>query len=96
MSSGFPIVRVPVLSKITAFALFAVSRASPPLIRIPFVAPFPVPTIIAVGVAKPRAQGQAITRTETAAISAKEVDWLKRNLQERKVIIAIITTAGTK
>ncbi len=41
-------------------------KASPPLIRIPFSAPFPVPTIIAAGVASPTAQGQDITRTVIA------------------------------
>src|SRR5215469_6700693 len=46
------------------------SRLSPPLIRIPCSAPFPVPTIIAVGVARPRAHGQATTRTATAATRA--------------------------
>jgi hypothetical protein len=34
----------------------------------PFSAPLPTPTIIAVGVAKPKAQGQAIISTETAFI----------------------------
>ena len=34
--------------------------------RTPFLAPIPVPTITAVGVARPRAHGQAITRTEMA------------------------------
>ena len=33
---GFPSVKVPVLSKITAVILLAVSKATPPLIRIPF------------------------------------------------------------
>jgi len=36
------------------------------LIRIPFVAPTPVPTITAVGVASPNEQGQAIERTVNA------------------------------
>ena len=31
--------------------------------RIPYSAPLPVPTMIAVGVARPNAQGQEITRT---------------------------------
>ena len=34
--------------------------------RTPLCAPTPVPTITAVGVARPRAQGHAITRTEIA------------------------------
>ena len=37
--------------------------------RTPFSAPFPVPTIIAVGVASPRAHGQAITSTDMKIVS---------------------------
>ncbi|GER38346.1 2-dehydro-3-deoxyphosphooctonate aldolase [Striga asiatica] len=44
--------------------LCAFSRAVPPLISTPREAPFPVATITAVGVANPRAQGQATTNTE--------------------------------
>ena len=32
--------------------------------KIPFFAPIPLPTIIATGVARPRAQGQLITKTD--------------------------------
>ena len=39
----------------------------------PFSAPMPLPTINAVGVASPKAQGQAITSTETAVIKAGAV-----------------------
>lgn len=38
--------------------------------QIPFAAPRPVPTMIAVGVASPRAHGQEITSTEIATESA--------------------------
>ena len=55
---------VPVLSKTTVSMLCATSRASADLIKMPFDAPFPVPTMIAVGVARPRAQGQDMTRME--------------------------------
>ena len=44
--------------------LCAVSNASPDLMRIPFSAPFPVPTMMATGVARPSAQGQEMTSTE--------------------------------
>ena len=37
-----------------------------PLISIPLVAPTPVPTITAVGVAKPKAQGHAMAKTVKA------------------------------
>ena len=40
--------------------------ASPFLMRMPRRAPTPVPTMMAVGVAKPSEQGQAISRTATA------------------------------
>ena len=49
---GFPSVIVPVLSNTIVSILYVVSKASPPLINTPFSAPFPVPTIIAVGVAE--------------------------------------------
>ncbi len=41
------------------------------LMRIPFLAPMPVPTATAVGVARPSASGQAITTAVTASVSAK-------------------------
>ena len=39
-----------------------------PLINKPFFAPTPVPTMRAVGVARPRAQGQAITKVESNSV----------------------------
>lgn len=64
VTAAFPCVRVPVLSNITCWILSALSKASPPFIRTPWLAPTPVATITAVGVARPRAQGQAITTTD--------------------------------
>ena len=46
------------------------SSASPPLMRIPFSAPFPVPTITAVGSSSPIAHGHAITITDVNTINA--------------------------
>ena len=46
-----PWVMVPVLSSTTVSMLWAVSNASADFIKMPFVAPLPVPTMIAVGVA---------------------------------------------
>ena len=60
---------VPVLSSTTLVMLPAISSASPERMRIPDSAPLPVPTITAVGVASPIAQGQAMTRTATALIN---------------------------
>jgi NAD(P)-dependent dehydrogenase (short-subunit alcohol dehydrogenase family) len=53
VTSGFPFVMVPVLSSKIALTLCVSSRYSPPLNKTPFFAPFPVPTIIDVGVARP-------------------------------------------
>ena len=65
-----PEVKVPVLSKITVEMFPAFSRDSASLKRMPLAAPFPVPTVTAVGVARPKAQGQEIIRTEIAAVTA--------------------------
>ena len=62
---------MPVLSKTTISTRAAASSAAPPLIRIPASAPRPVPTMIAVGVARPIAHGQAITTTLMNATSAR-------------------------
>jgi len=70
VTTGTPVVTVPVLSSTTTFALRAVSRASPPLMRIPCCAPLPVPTMTATGVARPSAQGQAIISTEISTVNA--------------------------
>ena len=45
---------------------FIVCIASPFLIKIPLFAPIPEPTVSAIGVAKPKAQGQDITKTAIA------------------------------
>ena len=55
---------MPVLSKTMVVREWIFSRTSADLIKIPNDAARPVPTITAVGVASPRAQGQAITRVE--------------------------------
>ena len=63
--------------------------------RIPFSAPFPVPTIMAVGVASPSAHGQAITRTEIKIVRAN----LKSPVPINHAIpeaTAMAMTAGTK
>ncbi len=86
---------VPVLSSTTVSIRCAVSRASPDLIRIPFSAPFPVPTIIATGVASPRAQGQEITRTAIAPDIANSNAAPARS-HTANVTAAIPITAGTK
>ena len=61
---------VPVLSSTTVSTRRVDSSTSGPLIRMPSWAPRPVPTISAVGVARPSAQGQAMISTATAAVNA--------------------------
>ena len=70
VTDGLPSVIVPVLSSTTVSILCAVSRLSADFVSIPSCAPLPVPTIIAVGVASPNAQGQEITSTDIAIVSA--------------------------
>ena len=62
--------RVPVLSNTIVVIDEIFSSTSPPLISIPYEAAIPVPTITAVGVANPRAQGQAITKVEIPKLKA--------------------------
>ena len=63
-------VSVPVLSVIKAVTLRRLSKAVASLMRICFWAALPIPTMRAVGVASPIAQGQAMTNTATADIIA--------------------------
>ena len=95
MISGSPLVRVPVLSKTIACSLWAVSRASPLLIRTPFSAPFPTPTIMAVGVANPIAQGHAIIKT-AMKITSEKVNPIPRRYHKINDTVAVMITAGTK
>ena len=67
---GRPSVMVPVLSRRTTCTLWAVSRASASRTRMPCSAPLPMPTMMAVGVASPRAHGQAMMSTATAVMIA--------------------------
>ena len=62
---GRPSVSVPVLSRMSVSSRCAASRAGAFRNKIPCCAAVPVPTIIAIGVASPKAQGQAITKTAT-------------------------------
>ena len=67
---GFPEVIVPVLSNTIVSIECSCSNIAADLIKIPFSAALPVPTMIATGVAKPKAQGQEITNTLIALESA--------------------------
>ena len=66
VTSGAPLVSVPVLSMTTASIRAAASIAPAFLNRMPRFAPRPLPTMIAVGVARPKASGQVITTTVIA------------------------------
>ena len=94
VTAGSPRVRVPVLSSTRTLSFSAASRASALRIRIPAFAARPMPTISAVGVARPSAQGHAITSTATAGTSApsKVPD---TNHQAANVMAASPTTTGT-
>ena len=65
-----PVVRVPVLSSAMTRIRPAVSMARALLTRMPSSAPRPTAASRATGVARPSTQGQATTRTATAALQA--------------------------
>jgi hypothetical protein len=92
---GFPEVIVPVLSRAIAVIVFIFSRELHHFIRTPDLAASPVQTITAVGVANPRAQGQAITITLQASNNAfsKLLPMIK--YQTKKVRIERVITTGT-
>ncbi len=63
----------------------------------PFSAPLPVPTMIEVGVASPRAHGQAMIRTVIALTSARlNAGSGPKTSQTTNVKTAIASTTGTK
>ncbi len=68
-----PVVTVPVLSSSTVSTRRVDSSTSGPLISSPSCAPRPLPTISAVGVARPSAHGQAMISTATAVVNANAV-----------------------
>ena len=70
VTSGLPFVMVPVLSMISVSASASRSRWAASLIRMPERAPRPAATVMDMGVAMPKAQGQAMISTETAATMA--------------------------
>ena len=66
VTRGLPSVTVPVLSSTTASTRPISSRLAADFTRIPCSAALPVATVIATGVARPRAQGHEITSTAMA------------------------------
>ena len=91
---GFPSVIVPVLSRITVLIECVFSSISAFLINKPFLAATPVDTIMATGVAKPKAQGQAITKTDIPIPKPKVNP--SNIVKIIKLINAIPITIGTK
>ena len=61
---------MPVLSNTIVVIPDIFSKTSPPLMSIPYEAATPVPTMTAVGVASPKAHGQAMTRVEIPKLKA--------------------------
>ncbi len=96
VTSGFPRVSVPVLSKTTVVSFSDISSASPFLMRSPSSAPRPIPTVTAVGVARPSAQGQATTRTEISTVREKRREASRTRYQTRNAAVATARTAGMK
>ena len=92
---GLPMVNVPVLSKTTVSILPAASKLCASLNQTPWRAATPIPAMIAAGVAKPSAHGQAMTNTDTACINAVSIIPVSHHVNP-KVIKAIVTTTGTK
>ena len=91
---GLPCVSVPVLSKTTVLTWLVRSIAAASLNQMPNLAALPMPTIIAAGVAKPKAHGHAITNTATAFIKACTQSPCMLQVSA-KVPSAINTTTGT-
>jgi len=85
---------VPVLSKTTRSIRAAFSKASLLFIKIPLLAAKPKPIITAVGVARPKVQGQVIIKTETKIVKAKGklAPWTS---QRAKARTASAKTLGT-
>ena len=92
---GSPLVMVPVLSSATICTFPASSRETAVLNMMPCLAPMPLPTMIATGVARPRAQGQLITSTEIPLARANP-KLCPASSHTRVVTTAMVMTAGTK
>ncbi|CFE47818.1 Uncharacterised protein [Mycobacterium tuberculosis] len=82
------------MSNTTVSIFFDASSTSPPLTRIPSSAPRPVPTMMAVGVARPNAHGHAMISTATAAV-IPATGLAAISVHPAKVATATPMTAGT-
>src|SRR3989339_1512175 len=95
VTAGFPMVRVPVLSKATTLISRANCKEEASLMMMPFWAALAVAAMTAVGTARPKVQGQAIIKTVINTVRAKRKPLPKRNQIENETR-AIKRTAGTK
>ena len=73
--TGSPFVRVPVLSNTIALSDWTAWSDLLLLKSMPRCAPSPMPAVIAVGVASPSAQGQAMMRTVMNRVRANPNGW---------------------
>ena len=89
-----PVVTVPVLSSTTVSMRRVLCSTSIPLITIPICAARPLPTMSAVGVARPSAHGHAMMSTATAALNAASV-WRPADNPNTSVRNEIANTTGT-
>ena len=94
VTTGAPLVMVPVLSRAIICVLPAISSELAVLNRIPCLAPIPFPTIMATGVASPNAHGQLITSTDIPLARAKPIV-CPTSSHTIIVTTAIVITAGT-
>ena len=95
--AGLPAVSVPVLSTISVLTWHSFSMAAASRNSTPPVAALPVATMMDIGVAKPRAQGQAMISTATALIRPyTQLGSGPNSPQTKKVSTAIENTPITK
>ena len=97
MSLGLPSVRVPVLSTTSVVTFSNRSSASAFFTRTPSCAPRPTPTMMDIGVARPRAHGQAMMRTATAqTMACASFGCGPSHIHRMKLSAEIASTTGTK
>ena len=94
VTTGSPFVSVPVLSSTAVTERPVSSIASDVLKSIPHLAPTPLETMIATGVASPSAHGQLTTRTATALVNAYGTG-LPVRIHIKNTIKAMVMTEGT-
>ena len=94
VTSGSPLVTVPVLSSTTVSAFPVSSSAAAVLNSMPLLAPMPFPPIMATGVASPSAHGQLMTSTDIALARAKPAV-CPASIHTANVMREIPITAGT-